>query len=332
MGIKNLNRFLYENCSKKSIRKIHLGQLTGKVVVIDTSIYLYKYASEGALMESIYLMISIFRHYKIIPVFIFDGKPPPEKRDLLQQRRVEKKEAEEKYMLLKNDETDTDNQAKMEKLKRMFVRISQEEILKVKQLMDAYAVTYYDAPGEADHLCSYLVNIGKAWGCVSDDMDLFLYGCKYVIRNISLMKHTGALYDTGQILEDLEMTEQLFREIMVLSGTDYNIHTKTSLKETIRWYYEYMKYRAKCKDQPLGFYVWLLKNSKYIADYKELLNAYKMFTCNNCDELDKWRNLDIDKVGAPDMERIQQMMEAEGFVFPLREPTSSFANLLIPLP
>ena len=319
MGIKNLNRFLYDNCNKKSIRKFHLSYLTNKTIVIDTSIYLYKYSSEGLLMENMYLLISILTYYKIIPIFVFDGKPPPEKRELLKQRRLEKKDAEEKYNVIKQDlqidHLDQKKRIEMEKLKRMFVRISDEEIKKVKDLMDSYGVTYYVAPGEADHLCAYLVNTGKAWGCISDDMDMFLYGCKYVIRSISLLKHSAILYDTSKIWEDLEMSEQIFREIMVLSGTDYNIHSKTSLKETIRWYYEYMKYRNKeSNDKVLGFYVWLVKNTKYIADYKELLNTYKMFSCNNCEELEKWKMVEIRNC-LPNQEQIRKIMETEGFVF-----------------
>jgi len=318
MGIKNLNRFLYENCTKKSIKKIHLNQLSNKVIVIDTSIYLYKFSSEGSLMENMYLLISILRHYNIIPMFVFDGKPPPEKHDLLKQRRLEKRDAEEKYMMLKNnldnEKPDEKIKAEMEKLKRMFVRVSDDEIKKVKGLMDAYGVRYIDAPGEADHLCAYLVNAGRAWGCISDDMDMFLYGCRHVIRNISLLKHTGILYDTNQIWEDLEMSEQLFREIMVLSGTDYNIHSNTSLKETIRWYYEYTKYRNKASDKILSFYVWLVKNTKYIADYKALLNVYMMFSCNDCIELEKWRDVEIGS-SSINIEKIREVMEPEGFIF-----------------
>ena len=34
---------------------------------------------------------------KVIPIFIFDGKPPIEKKDLLDKRRVEKDKAEKIY-------------------------------------------------------------------------------------------------------------------------------------------------------------------------------------------------------------------------------------------
>ena len=319
MGIKNLNRFLYENCTKKSIRKIHLNELAHKTIVVDTSIYLYKYSSEDLLMENMYLLISILKYYRIIPIFVFDGKPPPEKRELLLKRRSMKKEAEEKYNELKNkvdeEKVDLTVQTELERLKRLFVRISDESIKKVKMLMEAYGVTYCEAPGEADHLCAYMVKNQIAWGCISDDMDMFLYGCNYVIRNISLLKHTAILYDTAQIWMDLEMTEQNFREIMVLSGTDYNIHSKTSLKETIRWYYEYMKYKNKITtDKLLGFYVWLVKNTKYITDYKALLVTYMMFNCNNCIELEKWKTMEI-QTGKIDKVRLIEIMEPEGFIF-----------------
>jgi 5'-3' exonuclease len=79
MGIKNLNRFLRDECSN-SIHILNIKDLSGKKIVVDISIYLYKFQAENALIENMYLMLSIFNHYKIIPIFIFDGKPPEIKR------------------------------------------------------------------------------------------------------------------------------------------------------------------------------------------------------------------------------------------------------------
>jgi hypothetical protein len=100
MGIKHLNRFLREE-AKDSIKFISLSEITGKKIAVDISIYMYKYASDGTLIENIYLMLSIFRYYNIIPIFIFDGKPPDEKKKLLIKRREDKKEALEEYNKLK---------------------------------------------------------------------------------------------------------------------------------------------------------------------------------------------------------------------------------------
>jgi hypothetical protein len=57
-----------------------MKELANKTIVIDISIYMYKYQTDGTLIENIYLMLSLFKHYRIIPIFIFDGKPPIEKR------------------------------------------------------------------------------------------------------------------------------------------------------------------------------------------------------------------------------------------------------------
>ena len=86
MGIKHLNQYLQNNC-KNSIKQIGFSELKYKKIVIDTSIYLYRFLGENALLENFYLMISIFREYNIIPLFVFDGKPPKEKYDLLKKEK-----------------------------------------------------------------------------------------------------------------------------------------------------------------------------------------------------------------------------------------------------
>jgi 5'-3' exonuclease len=96
MGIPHLNGFLKKHCAN-SIIDIALSSISGKKIAIDISIYLYKYTAEKKLIENMYLMLSVFNKYNIIPVFIFDGKPPPEKRELLQKRKENKTFAEIEY-------------------------------------------------------------------------------------------------------------------------------------------------------------------------------------------------------------------------------------------
>ena len=72
MGIRNLTRFINVN-SKNGIQKMVLLKLKGKTIVIDTSIYLYKFASNDSLIEDMYSLCSLLLFYKITPIFIFDG-------------------------------------------------------------------------------------------------------------------------------------------------------------------------------------------------------------------------------------------------------------------
>ena len=328
MGIKNLNRFLRDNCKKKSIYKASLKDLRGKTIVIDTSIYLYKFLGENALMENMYLFISTLLDNGITPIFIFDGKPPPEKREILLERRLGKKEAENKYVILQNklkdpggtpisDEDRTEILTEMDQLKRQFIRLRDDDIRKAKELIRAYGVEQYDAHGEADALCAYFVISGRAWACLSDDMDMFLYGCNFIIRHLSLLKQTVVVYNRNCILNDLEMSDRHFREIMVLSGTDYNTKSKTTLNESIDWFYKYNNYKKLFEStelKPLEFYVWLVKNTNYVDNYLKLLKTYQMFQLKNANQ---YAHL-IQETPEPTMLNIslvQEIMRKEGFVF-----------------
>jgi 5'-3' exonuclease len=205
MGIRYLNKFFREECKNTdAIKIIYMNQLSGKKIAVDISIYLYKFVSENTLIENIYSMLSSFRYYNIVPIFVFDGKPPTEKKELLQQRLAEKKTAEKEFKVLKanleyntnmNEDEKHEIMNKMDILKKKFVYISKTQIEDVKHLIRNYGMTYCDAPNEADELCAMLVIKGFVWGCLSEDMDMFLYGCPRVLRYMSLMNHTFVLYE-----------------------------------------------------------------------------------------------------------------------------------------
>jgi flap endonuclease-1 len=277
MGIKNLNKFLMGKCSSDSILKKHLGIFGGKTLVIDTSIYLYKFMENSILIENMYLLISILLHYKITPIFVFDGKPPKEKMEILAKRKIEKKEAEIKYNTLKQEmdiasqEEKEEITVEMDKLKKQFVRIKREDIESVKTLMDLYGVTYIEAEGEADQLCAEMVITKKAWACLSDDMDLFVYGCTRVMRHLSLLNHTIVFYNINNILRELQMPMTEFREVMILSGTDYNIHQKITLYKAMKYYDEYNK---EAKTQNIQFYDWLASKNIQTEQLREILPMF----------------------------------------------------------
>jgi 5'-3' exonuclease len=319
-GIRHLNRYLRDNCSE-SIRCINLSELSGKKIVVDISIYLYKYEAEDALLENMYVMLSIFNHYNITPIFVFDGKPPPEKKALLQKRREDKENAQEEYdNLQKQLESKTEEDDKQEiisamiLLKKQLVQINKEKIESVKSLIRAFGATYYDAPGEADELCAMLVIKKKVWACLSEDMDLFVYGCTRVLRYFSIMAHTVVLYYTKGILEELKMTQKEFKEICVLSGTDYNMNAngnndKVNLKLTMRHFKKFKESESK------DFYEWLLANTSYINDIQILNKINDMF--NLQEEREKLAIFNKIKIanGPVRQEEIEEIMKQEDFMF-----------------
>ena len=65
----------------------------------------------------------------------------------------------------------------MSELRRTFVKITKRDINAVKQLLDAYGIMHREATGEADELCAALVINKVAYACLSEDTDMFAYGC-----------------------------------------------------------------------------------------------------------------------------------------------------------
>lgn len=317
MGIKNLNRYLTTTCDNRAIRKAYLSEFKGKNVAIDASIYLYRFIGENKLIEHMYLMVSIFKTHGVEPIFIFDGASPPEKKELLAERKEKKRIAEEKYQNIKNriDSVD-DNEDKydmmneMEKLKKQFIHITEADYKVVKQLLDDSGIKWIDAPGEADELCAHFMHIGQVYACLSEDMDMFAYGCSRVLRHFSLVKHNVLFYDLEQILMQLQMNVQEFRQVIVLSGTDYNKEDTTNLQDSIRWFYAYKQNIILSEDaiQPT-FYEWLAKNTNYIKNMDVLLVTYNMF---------RQKKIEFDCPGTIKNENKEQLIELlghDGFVF-----------------
>jgi hypothetical protein len=330
MGIKHLNKFLREECAK-SITCVDIKELANKVIVIDISIYMYKYQTEGVLIENIYMMLALFKHYQIIPVFVFDGKPPIEKRELLKQRYIDKVVAEAEYnrlsALLDQPSTITSHDkneliSAMDLLKKKIVYITKKQIADVKALIHAFGATYYDAPNEADELCALFVIKNKAWACMSEDMDMFVYGTPRVIRYFSLLNHTCVLYDTRSILQDLRMTQKEFSEICILSGTDYNLTQKNHNNTSVQHQHTlndamkiFNKYRGV--NYFTGLYEWLLnENMIDSTEYVYLNHIYQMFTTQTEEYIrivDNVKNVQNTLVVAKD--KLRSILEEDGFIY-----------------
>ena len=330
MGIKHLNRYLQSNC-EKGIAKISLNDLRGKKIAIDTSIYLYRFIGENALLENFYLMISIFREYNIIPLFVFDGKPPKEKNDLIKKRKTDKKQAEIKYNEL---ERKIDNKLKdspeidvkefyetieikeikknMDILKKNFIKVHHSDIENVKILFQAYGISYIESIGEADKLCAKLVQKNKVFACLSEDMDLFVYGCPKVLRYMSLLNKTVIMYDLKIILSEINMSLDEFKYICIASGTDYNINDDNNINlfQTLKYFKKYKTIKHKNNN----FYEWLEDNTDYIENIYDLYNINHLF---NLSDMPEYKNYEKFKIinGPINESNLKNIMKLENFIF-----------------
>jgi flap endonuclease-1 len=292
MGIRYLNTFLKNNCTA-GINSTHLRELADHTIAVDASIYLYQYEMEGTLLSSMEILLDVMHSFTITPIFVFDGKPPVEKTDVLNDRKKQRLQAMDECncILAKlNDDTSmcTESRdsllAEYDKIKRNSTLVTKDKVDSVKRILDTRSIEYYDAKGEADKLCAQLVVGGTCWGCMSDDMDMFVYGCNNVIRSVDIHTQTAVVYNLQTMLHSLNISYDNFKSICILSGTDYShsqlgarntVGPKINLYSIMKLYGRFVK---KVKFGNMSFYDWLRHYIKYDMDYEHLNHIHGMFT------------------------------------------------------
>jgi flap endonuclease-1 len=238
----------------------------GKTIVIDTSIYMYKFKSTGCLLENMKKFICLLLEYNITPLFIFDGKPKINKQKELVRRKEQKEVAYNKYKQLSiSDPTSS----KLVHLKQQCTRVSKSDVIQVQELMTSLHVHFNVAIYEADEVCALYTRDDKVYACVSDDMDMFIYGCSNIIRNVDIHARTAQLYNLHDILQSLHMSHDTFKQICVIAGNDY-YKSSNNLYTYLELYKEFLNENEK------DFYQWLKKRS-LIENYDSLLDAYDIF-------------------------------------------------------
>ena len=162
---------------------------------------------------------------------------------------------------------------------------------------------------------------GKVWACLSEDMDMFVYGCPRVIRYLSLLNHTFVMYNMKGILTELGITQKELREICILSGTDYNCINgddakNHSLYTTLKHFKKYHHNNKNNNNNNISFYNWLLNNTTYINDYELLIRIYDMFDLskNYCD-IKIFEDIRIAN-GPIIKQSIHEILKTDGFLFP----------------
>jgi hypothetical protein len=163
---------------------------------------------------------------------------------VIEKRKKKKDEAQKQYdalVKLTKEKKDApaghittseldDIEETMRELKKQFVRLRDCDISSVKELLVSFGFATIDAEGEADALCAKLSIKKRVDAVLSDDTDMFVYGCPVVLRNISLLNHSVIRYDTAGILKTLQLTQHDLKMMCVVSGTDYSQHLSTHEK------------------------------------------------------------------------------------------------------
>jgi flap endonuclease-1 len=286
MGIKKLSKFLlshnivnrYESFDNYVSQNVNLLQNNYIRICIDASLYIHKYIHSYndivfGFMNQILRLLST----RIMPVYVFDGKPPAEKAEILKSRLDRKIKINDKIKTIENilnnmssssDEKDTiknDLTNKMNKLKRQASSVNKNDIENLKRILDIIGIPYICAKGEADIICAELTKMNVVSACLSDDMDLLPYGCTKLLR---LIDGNIYEYDLNKILMTLQLTYEQFVEMCIIIGCDYIKNFKLNPEIA----YENIKKYNNVNAMP---------NINNIVSIEEINNVKKIFIDSN---------------------------------------------------
>ena len=227
MGIKNLNTFI-TNHAQESIQEVDISTLEGCKIAIDTSIFAYKFMYSSKFIDNFIQQVSHFTRFNMTPIYVFDGAPPKEKQDILNNRREHKEKLcskmeslqEEISLKRKNKEDVKILVFKLADLKRKCITITRDDIMNLKNVFDILGVAYIQADCEADLVCCELYKRGIVQACMSNDMDFLPSGCGRLVRNYNLSNNV-MVYNLEILLNRLDLDYSQFVDFCILCGCDY---------------------------------------------------------------------------------------------------------------
>jgi len=228
MGINGLNLFL-KNHIPEITNKTDLSELRYKRVGIDTSIYLYKYKyNDNNLIELFLKQIYRLKLNGIIPIYIFDGIPPIEKKNIILMR---KKKREGQFLMIKNLELqrtkcknlfDTIHiNTQIENIKKKIVKIKNEDIIKLKELLKLCGVDYIQSETESDLLFNTLIKYRYIDLVLSEDNDIIVNSDTKLIKFFNVYSNKVIIYDREFIINRLKLSSLMWIHFCIFMGCDY---------------------------------------------------------------------------------------------------------------
>ena len=229
MGIKSLTQTIKKH-SPEAITHENLYKLSGKKVAVDASLILYQQLlntpkifrnKDGKItnhLTGVFYKIMNYIALNIELIFVFDGKPPENKKECIENRKanVEKlKELSEK----------STNEEEKNKYQKMSIRLTKEMIYDVKRLLSLLGISYIHQDGEGEAIASELCRIGYVDYVLTEDMDTMVYACPNVIRNCidrSIKRRDiVSIINYEKMIQGLDLTHDKFIDFCILCGCDY---------------------------------------------------------------------------------------------------------------
>ncbi|SGY83324.1 BQ5605_C009g05630 [Microbotryum silenes-dioicae] len=283
MGIKGLTALINEE-APNAIKHEEIKTLFGRKVAIDASMSIYQFLiavrqQDGQQLmndageTTSHLMGLFYRTLRMVdndlkPCYVFDGKPPQLKSNVLKKRfagREEAKTAEEEAKETEQPAI-TGTVEDVDKMSRRQVKVTPQHNEECRKLLTLMGIPWLVAPSEAEAQCAELCRGGLVYAAGSEDMDTLTFNSPVVLRHLTFSEARKLPIDVinlSAVLEGLNLTMDKFIEMCMLCGCDYleplkGIGAKTALK-LVRDYdtfEEILEHLSKGKNPPPEDWPW----------------------------------------------------------------------------
>jgi flap endonuclease-1 len=213
MGIKGLKNIIKKN-AQGSISEVNIKMLKGRSVCIDSSILLYKFrytyqADNFHILGFLNKIIELLTH-RITPVFVFDGKPPEAKREILLKRMETRNKLKERIEKLKEElngygdefiDSDSESESseeinklkimnkELQQLEKNSLTVNKKHADEVVELLKSIGIPFLIANGEAEEYCAFLQKNKYIDYILTEDTDSLTFGGDNILFNVPKNKN-----------------------------------------------------------------------------------------------------------------------------------------------
>jgi flap endonuclease-1 len=226
---------------------IGLADLRGKLLAVDANGELYQFLalirlpdgtplkdSQGRITSHLsglfYRTTRLVAEFGLQMVFVFDGRPPLEKKAEIERRRA----VRTRYEAEAAEARRAGDLAQAYSKSTMTSRLTPEMIAEAKELLRLIGLPVVQAPSEGEAQAAYMARRGSVWAVASKDYDALLAGTPRLVRFLTisgrefLPSHgtfrpiTPELIDLQRMLDVLGITRPQLIDLGLLVGTDFH--------------------------------------------------------------------------------------------------------------
>lgn len=224
--------------SPEAIKCVDIKSLMGQSLACDASMAIYQFListqsfnkgfgrlseltdNQGNLtghLQGLFNRSIMMMENGIKPIWVFDGKPPELKNQLLDERKQKKIEAEIKLAKAEEDQ----DKEQILRYASQTVKVTKTMTEDAKQLVKLLGLPCIEAPSEAEAQCTYITKYNQAYGVVSEDMDCLTFGAQFLVKGLNSKKEPVTIIELQEVLKGLEVNMDQFIDICILCGCDY---------------------------------------------------------------------------------------------------------------